>query len=344
MRLPEVSLVDVSSYLPGNRIGIEYFTRFQFVNGPIAQLTFDPPNYRHHIAPDETPADMVEKAVAPLIERHGVEAISDIDVLLTHTEVARSPIHGDGGEIARRLGLAPAWTYDIRSGGCAAFVQMMSIARMVLQTTSATTALIVAVQNGAGSVYAQSDVRKLPLASVPGDGCGVGLLRKTGDAPILDIECRTYPEFVEETEIAATRSDRKFWEPGDAQPLIKIAESRITRSNSKAGQLVPEVGLTVCERLEVKSTDVDHLVTNQPNRTLLQSWRDALGIPAERHTDSFDQCGDLFAAGIPVTLDIENRAGRIPNGSLVLIAASAHTGTFAAAAAVRWHAAPDAAL
>ena len=42
------------------------------------------------------------------------------------------------------------------------------------------------------------------------------------------------------------------------------------------------------------------LVTNQPNRVFLRNWREALELPAERHRDTFDECGNLFAAGVPV--------------------------------------------
>ena len=55
-------------------------------------------------------------------------------------------------------------------------------------------------------------------------------------------------------------------------------------------------------------------VTNQPNRVFLRSWREALEVPTERHRDTFDGCGNLFAAGIPVNLD---RAITLPTSTLV---------------------------
>ena len=35
----------------------------------------------------------------------------------------------------------------------------------------------------------------------------------------------------------------------------------------------------------------------------LRNWREALELPKERHVDTFDDCGNLFAAGIPINLD-----------------------------------------
>ena len=134
---------------------------------------------------------------------------------------------------------------------------------------------------------------------------------------------------------------RKYWEPGIGQPTIGFTESKIAKVFTRGNRLVPEVAYKVLEEIDAKSGDVDIFVSNQPNRLFLRNWHDALEIPAERHPDTFDECGNLFGAGIPVTLDTANRAGRIPNGSLVLMSAFAHAGDYAGAAAVRWGAQPS---
>jgi len=78
------------------------------------------------------------------------------------------------------------------------------------------------------------------------------------------------------------------------------------------------------------------LVTNQPNRIFLRNWREALELPAERHVDTFDECGNLFAAGIPVNLERAIGTGRLAAGGVAMLAAFAHAGDFAGAAALRW--------
>lgn len=100
--------------------------------------------------------------------------------------------------------------------------------------------------------------------------------------------------------------------------------------------MVPEVALTVCDRIGIPSTDLDALVTNQPNRIFLRNWRDALQLPKEKHPDTFDECGNLFGVGIPHTLDQAISEGTVQTGDTVMLAGFAHAGDFAAAAAVRW--------
>jgi 3-oxoacyl-[acyl-carrier-protein] synthase-3 len=97
----------------------------------------------------------------------------------------------------------------------------------------------------------------------------------------------------------------------------------------------------LCRRLGVASTDIDVLITNQPNRTFLRNWREALQLPAERHLHTFDQYGNLFGAAIPVTLDRAVRSGQVEDGDLIVLGGFAHAGDFAGAAAVRWHGGRD---
>ncbi|WP_199742631.1 3-oxoacyl-ACP synthase III family protein [Nocardia stercoris] len=346
--LPTVSLVDVASYLPGEPVPTDYFTQYSRSDRMARNVMFRSPRTRHHVARDETAVDMVERAVEPLVQRHGRDEIAGIDVLLTHTQLPDNPVLGPGSEVAKRLGMNPGWVIDVHNGGCAAFVHMMGLARMILQTTSARTALIATSQNCAGPVFTQTEIRKLAQAPVPGDGCGVGLLVKNSDAPILDVQTRTYPEFAGDMSFCTDvnrdgdfdfATDRKYWEPGTGQACVSFTESRITKVFARGNRLVPELAHAVCDRIGVKGRDIDTFVTNQPNRLFLRNWHEALELPAERHPDTFDSCGNLFAAGIPVTLDTENRAERLRNGSVVLMAAFAHAGDFAGAAAVRWGAA-----
>ncbi len=128
---------------------------------------------------------------------------------------------------------------------------------------------------------------------------------------------------------------RKWWQPGPGEGCIGFTESKITEVLARGNRQVPEVALAVCDRIGLHSKDIDLLVTNQPNRVFLRNWREALEVPRERHRDTFDECGNLFGAGIPVNLDRAISDGQVKTGEVVLMVAFAHAGDFAGAAAVR---------
>ena len=330
-----VSLMDVSTYLPGDPIGAEYYAQFADSDDLRDNVMFRAPKFRHHVAEGELAIDMVEKAAAGLVERHGQDVIAGVDVLITHTQMPDMPFYGGGGGMAHRLGMKPNWVVDLHNGGCAAFVLGLKLARNLLMSGEGKTALIAVAQNSAGTAFDQPGVRRKAQASVPGDGAAIGLVTLSDESPILDVECRTYGEYAGDMTLAID-PPRKWWQAGMGEASIGFTETKITKVLARGNRQVPEVSYAVCDRIGVKTKDLDLLVTNQPNRVFLRNWREALELPEERHVDTFDACGNLFAAGIPVNLDRAISDGRVKKGDVVMMAAFAHAGDFAGAAAIRW--------
>src|SRR6478752_10165849 len=162
-----VSLIDVSTYLPGEPISADYYAQFAESDDLRDNVMFRAPKFRHHVAEDGTAIDMVERAAAGLIERHGQDVLADVDVLITHTQVPDMPFYGGGGGMAHRLGMKPNWVLDIHNGGCAAFVLGMKVARTLIESGEGRTALIAVAQNAAGQVFDQPTVRRKAQSSVP---------------------------------------------------------------------------------------------------------------------------------------------------------------------------------
>src|ERR1700741_3330683 len=151
-----VSLIDLSTYLPGEPVGAEYYAQFA--------------------DSDDLRDNLMFRAPAGLIERHGQDAITNVDVLITHTQVPDMPFYGGGGGMAHRLGMKPNWVLDIHNGGCAAFVLGLQMVRQLLSSGAGRTALIAIATNAAGQVFDQQTVRPKAQAAVPGDGAAVGLV------------------------------------------------------------------------------------------------------------------------------------------------------------------------
>ncbi len=330
-----VSLLDISTYLPGEPVPADYYAGFAESDDLRENVMFKAPKFRHHVAEDETAIDMVEQAAAGLIERHGQDTIANIDMLITHVQLPDVPFYGGGGGIAHRLGMKPNWVLDLHNGGCAAFVLGMKVARTLIESGQGATALVAVAQNAAGTIFDQETIRPKAQASVPGDGAAVGLVALSDKSPILDIECRTYGEFAGDMAISMN-PPRKWWQAGSGEGSIGFTESKITKVLARGNRQVPEVSYAVCDRIGIKSKDIDLLVTNQPNRAFLRNWRDALELPRERHRDTFEECGNLFAAGIPVNLERAISDGQLKTGDVALMAAFAHAGDFAGAAAIKW--------
>lgn len=335
MSQPVVSLLDVSTYLPGEPISADYYAQYADSDDLRDNLMFRAPKFRHHVAPDETAIDMVERAAAGILDRHGADTLADVDILITHTQLPDMPFYGGGGGMANRLGMKPNWVIDLHNGGCAAFILGLKLAKQLIASGEGRTALVAVAQNAAGQVFDQATIRPKAQASVPGDGAAVGLVAASDVSPILDVECRTYGEYAGDMTMAVD-PPRKWWQAGPGEGCIGFTESKITKVLARGNRQVPEVAYAVCDRLGLAPKDIGLLVTNQPNRVFLRNWREALELPESRHRDTFDECGNLFAAGVPVNLDRAISDGQVGEGDVVMMAAFAHAGDFAGAAAVRW--------
>lgn len=238
-------------------------------------------------------------------------------------------IWSNGEAVLNQLGV------DMGGAGCAAFVLALNVARTLLSAGQGRTALIAIAQNAAGQFFDQPTIRRKAQSAVPGDGAAVGLVALSEHSPILDVECRTYGEYAGEMTLSYD-PPRKWWQAGPGEGSIGFTESKITKVLARGNRQVPEVALAVCDRIGLAAKDIDLLVTNQPNRAFLRNWRDALELPPQRHRDTFDECGNLFGAGIPINLDRAIADGQLGAGEVVMMAAFAHAGDFAGAAAVRW--------
>src|SRR6185312_9768103 len=82
-----VSLLDISTYLPGAPVSADYYAGHAETDELRENVMFKAPKFRHHVDKDETAIDMVERAAAGLVERHGQDTIANIDILITHVQL-----------------------------------------------------------------------------------------------------------------------------------------------------------------------------------------------------------------------------------------------------------------
>ncbi|GAB2661906.1 3-oxoacyl-[acyl-carrier-protein] synthase III C-terminal domain-containing protein [Gordonia jinhuaensis] len=350
-------LRDVAGYLPDERVSADYFAALVDDENLAGNVMFAAPAYRHHAAGGETSADMMLSAARVLTDRHGSDYFDDVSVVLTHSQLPEVPVRGCGGEVADRLGLRPETVLDVHNGGCAAFAHMIAIATALLRAAGGGTALLGLAQNSASQIFMQDQVRGKAQAAIPGDGAAAALVALDGaGSPVLGVATRSFGEYSADMT-AVSAPTRKYWEAGTGQIHIGFTQAKIAKVLARGNRMVPAVAMEVADSIGIAPRDLDWLVTNQPNRTaprqgigwwlrtrrpprrgraFLRNWRDALELPESRHPDTFDECGNLFAVGVPLTLDAAVSDGRIHDGDVVMTSAFAHAGDFAAAAALRW--------
>lgn len=330
-----VSLLGVASHLPEKVVTNDFFA----AGAAARRGMFTAPTTRRHVGRDESAAEMIERAACRLIVNLALDAIRDIDIIFTNVTVPDQPFTGCGAEVAHRLGVRPRWVVDLHNSGCVSFIYMMELARMMMTATDARGALLCNVQNAAGRVFSNPEVRLKSQSPVPGDGCGVGYLAPGDASPILSVVQRCQPEFANDMSVASD-DGRRYWEPGPSPITVAFSDERVAAIINRGNRIVPEVVSAACTSAGVRTRDLKLLVTNQPNPIFLRNWREALELPREAHHDTFDAYGNLFGAAIPINLEDALAHGKLGAGDLLALGGFSHAGDYAAAAVIRWRPGP----
>ena len=236
------------------------------------------------------------------------------------------------------MNFAPKGVYDLHNHGCVSFISMIGLAQSLLTTSGGQRALICNVQTAAGRVFADEEVRKLPQAAIPGDGCGVALLEVGGECPVETVTTQCFAENASDMQISSPDS-RNWWEPGQRQFYVDFSRAKIAKIVARGNQMVPKIVHEACAQANITPDQIETLITNQPNPVFLRNWREALQIDADKHVDTFQEYGNLFGAGIPVSLERAQKTGKLKNGTYVVLGGFSHAGDYAAAAVIRWNAA-----
>ena len=293
---------------------------------------------RRHMSPDETAVELIRTAIQNIAEQVGEDVIKDVDYILTNVSLPDMPFTGCGAEVARAIGANPIGVYDLHNHGCISFITMMSLAQSLLSTSGGKRALICNAQTTGGRIFSDKDVRKLPQAAIPGDGCGVALLEVGEGCSVQTVAQRCFSEFSSDMQISSP-DGRNWWEPGEQQFYVDFSRAKIAKIVQRGNQMVPQIVQEACKQANIKTDEIGTLITNQPNPIFLRNWREALQVDPENHIDTFQEYGNLFGAGIPVSLERAQKTGKLKNGSYVVLGGFSHAGDYAAAAVIRWNAA-----
>jgi 3-oxoacyl-[acyl-carrier-protein] synthase-3 len=327
-----VSLVGVASYMPACVVSNQFF------GAPEGAGTgmFKGARERRHVAENESAVSMIVNATGRLRDKLGLNLAKDVELVLTNVTCPDMPFTGCGAALSHALGLSPKFVVDMHNTGCVSFVFMMDLARALMRSHGAKTALLCNVQNAAGRVFRQEGNRNRPQSAVPGDGCGVGFLVANDESPVKSVVTRTQGQYANDMQMVCD-SGEPWWEPRQTSSYIDFSERKIAAIVLRGNRLVPQVVREACVAAEVDVRALDVLVTNQPNPMLLRNWREALFLPKEKHVETYEEYGNLFGAAIPIGVERALDTGALKKGGLLALGGFSHAGDYAAAAVIHWH-------
>ncbi|MES2503780.1 MAG: 3-oxoacyl-ACP synthase III family protein [Myxococcota bacterium] len=288
---------------------------------------FKAPKERRFAWPEYNAADLGVRALQNLLQQTGLKG-SDIDLIICSCSIQDYVNISVVPDIQYRAGATRAQVLNIDTG-CASYISMLNTADAFIRAGIHQKIVLVTITN---FVSRLKEFQESPKSKVLGDGASATLITAGEQSILASVEeshGENYGLF-----ICRPRSEQgepqNYWESGTGPLQVEFDPEQVEKiKKNSLGLVVSAINKSI-ETAGLTKDQIDFLVTHQPNRGLIQLWREGVGIVGPRAFDTFDQFGNLFQNSIPVTLSVLAESGKLQKDSKIALGTFSNGGDFAA--------------
>ncbi len=270
---------------------------------------------RHKAAADEYTSQFGAAAARQALGRAGLSPL-DVDIIVCATTTPDQIMPSTGALIQAEIGANNAAGMDVFAA-CSGFLYGLTMVESMIRTGQVKHALVI----GAEVLTKYVDYTDRGTCVIFGDGAGAAVLGPVEEGKgILATKIRSDGRFSEQlyapgggTKLGTTHEtidNRDHFFKMKGNELFKIA----VRS-------MAEISAEMLEKAGYTTDDVDLVVPHQANQRITDAVASRLGINEEKVYSNIAQHGNTSSASIPIALDECIQAGRVHEGSLVLLTA-----------------------
>ena len=281
-----------------------------------------------HVMPDEMSShDMEELAARAALERAGVAA-AEIGAVLVHSTVPDHLATNAACVVHRRLGLPRACLVLQTEAAAYSFMHQLALADALIGGGRARCALL--VQSSATSRLI--DPRD-PISPTFGDGATAAVVgRVSGDRGVI-----AHAHFADgnyASTLVAGVPGAHWYDPG--RIVLHIADPVSERQVFlQTLDRAREAVTAVLERSQLAAGDIDFFGVHQGTPWLRRLAQDHAGLGHARSVDTYARTAYMFAASIPLGLDLAERDGLLADDDRVVLFGGG-TGMTFGAITLRW--------
>lgn len=270
---------------------------------------------RHKAADNEYTSQFAVRAGRQAIERSGLKP-EDIQIIICATTSPDQILPSTGALIQAELGCVNAAGMDVFAA-CSGFIYGITMVESMIRTGVIKYALVV----GAEVLTKYVDYTDRGTCVIFGDGAGAAVLGPVPEGKgILSTKIMSDGRYEEQlcargggTRLGTThetieRGDHFFKMKGNE--IFKIA---VRSMSDISAEMLAKAGHTV--------EDVDLVIPHQANQRITDAVASRLGVPEEKVYSNIAFHGNTSSASIPIAMDECIEAGKIKEGSLVLLTA-----------------------
>jgi len=270
---------------------------------------------RHKAAENEYTSQFAVKAGRQALERAGLEP-TDIEIIVCATTTPDQILPSTGALIQAELGATNAAGMDLFAA-CTGFLYGLTMVESMIRTGAIKHALVI----GAEVLTKYVDYTDRGTCVIFGDGAGAAVLGPVAeDKGILATKIMSDGRYEEQlcargggTKLGTTHEtidNRDHFFKMKGNEIFKIA---VRSMADISNEMLAKAGYTV--------DNVDLVIPHQANQRITDAVASRLGVPEEKVYSNIAMLGNTSSASIPIALDECIQAGKVKEGSLVLMTA-----------------------
>jgi 3-oxoacyl-[acyl-carrier-protein] synthase-3 len=280
---------------------------------------------RHVAAPDECASDLGVAAAQALFDS-GACAAKDIDFLLFCTQSPDYFLPTTACLIQDRLGLptsAGALDFNL---GCSGYVYGLGLAQGLLATGQASSLLLITADTYSKFIHP----RDRSVRTIFGDAAAATWLTADGGGEasigpfVYGTDGRGGPNLIVPSGgMRKPRTEATAAETTDDSGNVRSADNIFMNGPEVFEFTMDAVPVMIRELLKKSSLtweDIDLVIFHQANLYMLKHLRQSLKIPEEKFWLALAKCGNTVSSTIPIALHEALSAGRVREGSRILLA------------------------
>lgn len=288
---------------------------------------------RRFASPDYSSEELGVRAVESLLKRTGIRA-ETIDMLICSCIFSDTFWPGIGPAIQHRVGAKRATILNLDTS-CSSYLSALNAAAAFIESGQHKTVVVVTVTNFISRLPEFQSSRR---SFVLGDGSSATLL-VAGPQSVRARYERSHGEhyglFRFEPDLVEGQF-KNYWERGCGPITVNFSKEMVDAIRENALQLLPEAVTRCLAQAKLSTSDVNLLITHQPNTMFLDEWRRRIGILPPRTHDTLARYGNMFQSSIPVTLADALEAGRVRSGDLIALGTFSNGGDFVSSMVLQW--------
>lgn len=268
---------------------------------------------RRKAAPGEYTSLFAVRAAQQAIERARLDP-SDIDLLLCATVSPDQILPSTGCIIQAELGAHNAAAMDVVAA-CSGFLYGLSLADAMIRTRQSKYALVI----GAEILTQYVDYTDRQTCVLFGDGAGAAVLGPADSSRgILAAKMRSDGRY-EEQLFSPGGGTRKPPTPetlASGEHFFKMKGNELFKV---AVRSMTDISRDVLEEAGLAASDIDIFIPHQANQRITDAVASKLNVESERVYSNIALHGNTSSASIPIALDECIEAGRVREGTVVLM-------------------------